>query len=318
MPKPIYALIGNDSYLQLERLAAIVAEFGQDVQRVDVDGEKADLAQVFDELRSFAMFGGAKLVVMRNADAFVTRYREQLENYLAAPSSSGTLVMRLGSLPANQRVYKLIAKVGVIEKCEAPKQSELPRWIIGHAKAAHQIVVTPNAANLLAELIGDDMGRLDNELAKLALQSDSNRIDVPDVEKGVAFQREQEMWDMTNQIAAGHTDLAIKRWRQLTASDSSAEFRAVTWLGMWLEKASQAVQLRRKGMNAFSIASQLKIWPRELQEPFMKTADKLGEAGVAKALDLLVETDYHSKTGIGDAAENVERFLLTVGQLMGR
>ena len=104
-------------------------------------------------------------------------------------------------------------------------------------------------------MIGDDLGRLDNELAKLALQSDTGKIDVKDVQRGVAFQREQEMWDMTNQIAAGHTDEALRRWRQLVQLDSSAEFRAVTWLGMWLEKAHQAVAMRRKGMNGFSIAS---------------------------------------------------------------
>jgi DNA polymerase III delta subunit len=72
--------------------------------------------------------------------------------------------------------------------------------------------------------------------------------------------------------------------------------------------------MRRKGMNGFAIASALKIWPRERVDPFLKTAEKLGENGVARAVDLLVEIDYQSKTGVGGAAENVERFLLTVGE----
>jgi DNA polymerase-3 subunit delta len=263
------------------------------------------------------MFGGGKLVVLRSADAFITRFRESLENYLAAPSSSGTLVLRLSSLPSNQRVYKLIQKIGVIEKCDPPKASDLPRWITTHAKSAHEVAVSPDAAQLLADFIGEDLGRLDSELAKLALQSDSGKIDRADVEHGVAFQREQEMWDMTNQIAAGRADAALRRWRQLVQLDPSAEFRAVTWLGMWLEKAHQAILMRRKGMNPFSIAAALKIWPRELQDPFIRTAEKLGERGVARAVDLLVEIDYQSKTGIGDPADNVERFLLTVGNAIG-
>src|SRR5258708_4380759 len=145
------------------------------------------------------------------------------------------------------------------------------------------------------------------------MQLDGGKSDRSDVECGVACQREQEMWDMTNEIAAGHVDRALQRWRQLVQMDSSSEFRAVTWLGMWLEKAHQAIQMRRKGMNTFSIASALKIWPREMQEPFIKTAERLGEDGVARAVDLLVEIDHQSKSGVGDAAENVERFLLTVG-----
>src|SRR4051812_32358552 len=126
MLKPVYALIGDDSFFQLQKLAEITKQLPPDAARIDVDGERAELSDVFDELRSFAMFGGAKIVVMRNADAFITKFREQLEDYLAHPSSSATLVMRVNSLPANQRVYKLIQKVGVIEKCEPPKERDLP------------------------------------------------------------------------------------------------------------------------------------------------------------------------------------------------
>ncbi len=50
-----------------------VGQVGSRAQRVDVDGEKAELAEVLDELRSFAMFGPGKLVVVRNADEFLSR-----------------------------------------------------------------------------------------------------------------------------------------------------------------------------------------------------------------------------------------------------
>jgi hypothetical protein len=53
-----------------------------------------------------------------------------------------------------------------------------------------------------------------------------------------------------------------------------------------------------------------------MQEPFLKTAETLGEAGIAQAVDLLVDMDHQSKSGVGGAAENVERFLLTVGNAM--
>jgi DNA polymerase III delta subunit len=317
-PKPVYALIGADAYLQVARLGQLLEIFPPDSQRIDTDGEKAELADVLDELRSFAMFGGWKLVIVRNADAFITRFREPLESYLAAPSTSATLVLRVTTLPANQRIYKLIQKVGSIEKCDPPKAAELPRWVVSHAKAAHQLHVNLDAAQLLAELIGDDLGRLDNELAKLALQSNTNKLEIADVRQGVAFQREQEMWDMTNEIAAGHPDKALKRWRQLVQLDASSEFRAVTWLAMWLEKVQQAVQLKKKGLNGFAIASTLKIWPRELQEPFVKTAERMGQDGVARAVDLLVEIDHQSKSGVGNAADNVARFLLQIGDSLGK
>src|SRR5450755_3288151 len=103
---PIYALVGADSFLQLQFLADILQKAGKGVQRIDIDGERAELAEVLDEVRCFAMFGGGKVVVVQNADAFITKYREQLEDYVAKPSDSATLVLRVTTLPANQRIYK--------------------------------------------------------------------------------------------------------------------------------------------------------------------------------------------------------------------
>src|SRR4051812_25453808 len=161
--KPVYALVGGDPFVQLQKLHEILAILPADAQRTDLDGERAELTDVFDELRSFAMFGGGKVVVLRSADAFLTRFREQLESYVSHPSQSATLILRLESLPSNQRIYKAIAKIGVIEKCDPPK--DLAGWAIAHAASAHKVKLAPDAARVLVDLVGQDLGRLDTELA---------------------------------------------------------------------------------------------------------------------------------------------------------
>jgi DNA polymerase III delta subunit len=307
---PVYALVGSDSFLQLQFLADILKSVGKGAQRIDIDGERAELAQVLDEVRSFAMFGSGKVVVVQNADAFITKYREQLEEYVARPSDSAVLVLRVESLPANQRIHKAIAKTGTIEKCDPPK--DLAKWIMDRGKAMHQLAVAPDAARLLADYVGDDLARLDNELAKLALTVNDNKVRPQDIAAGVAFQREQQMSEMVNALAAGRPAEAVQRWRRLLQMDSSTEFRAVTWLAIWLTNVRKALAMKRSGMNAFAITSALRIWPREMQQPFMDTANLLGDRGVARAIDLLAEIDKQSKSGVGDAAENVERFLLSI------
>jgi DNA polymerase III delta subunit len=164
----------------------------------------------------------------------------------------------------------------------------------------------------LADNIGNDLGRLDNELAKLALISADGKVIAKNVQEGVAFQRDREMWDMTNALAAGDSSAALRRWRQLLQLDSSAEFRAVTWLGMWLENVRRALPMIQKNESVFSIGQALRIWPAELQQAFVQTTRKLGRSGLDRALNLLAEIDFQTKTGVGDAAENVERFILTL------
>jgi DNA polymerase-3 subunit delta len=316
MPKPVYALVGPDALLQQEALHEIVAQLPPDAQRVDADGETAELADVLDELRSFAMFGSAKVVAIRNADEFVSRFRQQMEDYVASPSDSATLVFRFSSLPSNQRIYKAIAKTGQIMPCQPPK--DLKPWIIQRGKAAHGLSINAEAAELLADFIGADLGRIDSELAKLALTYPSSRIGAGEISQSVAFQREREMWDLTNALGGGDPAEAVRRWRQLVQGDSSAEFRAVTWLCIWLENVRKALAMLREGQNAFAIGQALRIWPRDLQQRFIDTVKSLGEPGRRRAIDLLAEIDYQTKTGVGDAAENIERFLLSLATELNR
>jgi DNA polymerase III delta subunit len=300
MAKPVYALVGPDSFLQLQRLCAIVKQLPPDAQRVDVDGERAELADVLDELRSFAMFGGAKLVVVRDAEAFLTRFREQLEDYVAKPSDSGTLVLRLNALDKRQRIYKAITTTGAVEDCTPP--ADVGKWAAQHGRSAHGITLAPEAARLLAELVGNDLGRLDGELAKLALHTEGGTVTTEQVTASVAFQREQEIKEMTADLATGDTRGALRRWRQLVQLDASAEFRAVTWLGMWLEDVGTVVRDGQAGKVSWKYKDRL--------PQFIKTAKAIGRSGHARALDLLAEVDQHSKSGVGDAAGNVERFIL--------
>lgn len=304
MAKPVYALVGEDSFRQLEELGRILTDLPGDVQRSDYDGETAELAEVLDDLRSFAMFGGGKLVVVRNGDEFVSKYREQLENYLAKPSNSGTLVLRLNSLPKVQRVYKLVSKVGEVVECCAPR--DVAKWAVEHAKKAHKAVLAPDAARALVDLLGDGLGKLDTEIAKLALAADGNPITVELVGANVTSQRDLEMKEMTAALAAGDKAEALRRWRDLLRSDPSAEFRAVTWLAMWLEDVRSFLR------SPASIGKLAWKYKGPQLDQFKRTASAIGKQRVGMLVDALAEVDYNSKTGVGDAAENVERFILSL------
>jgi DNA polymerase III delta subunit len=116
------------------------------------------------------------------------------------------------------------------------------------------------------------------------------------------------MWDLTNAMAAGDTAEALRRWRQLVQSDPSSEYRAVTWLGIWLGDV-QAVLTNSPAANKLHWKYKGPAFDR-----FKASARALGEAGYARALDLLAEIDKQSKSGVGDASSNVERFILALAR----
>jgi len=310
--KSVYALIGDEPYLQLQELDNLLAGLPKDVDRVNVDGETAQIGDVFDHLRTFAMFGGGKLVVVRDAEEFISTFREPMENYVAKPSESCVLVLRCKTLPAGQRIYKAIDKLGGIIKCEPPKQAALPGWIIRRAKEAHDLTIPIDAAQHLADLIGIDLGRIDSELAKLALMSTDGKVTGAIIMGAVAFQKEQEMWRLTDTLSTGNIAEAVRRWRQLLQMDPSSEFRAVTWLTIWLEKLTRVRLMSARKIPPFTIAKELRIWPATQIDSMLKMIQRLGERGIRAALDRLVKADHRSKSGLGEASTNVEAFLLSL------
>lgn len=310
--KSVYALVGSDMFLQLQKQGEILRLAPPDAQRIDLDGEKAQLADVLDEVRSFAMFGGHKVVIVRDADDFISRFREQLETYFASPCDSASLVLRCDKLPKTTRIYKLIDKLGGIMDCAPPTAAALSRWISEQAKSVHGITLTSEAGRLLSDLVGDDLGRLDNELAKLALSGKSGRISPDDITATIAFQKELEMYELTNALTAGNITEAVRRWRQLMQLDPGSEYRVFTWIALWLTGLQRSTKLKRRGVGNMDICKEARVWRPELQDAYLRTMHAMGENGIERAIARLAEIEFQSKTGVGDAAENVERFLLSL------
>ena len=87
-PAPVCVIFGGESFLKrqaLVRLREAVLGGGEgDFSLTTFEGPKAVLRDVIEELFTRAMFGsGERLVIVEEADEFVSRYREELEKYVA-------------------------------------------------------------------------------------------------------------------------------------------------------------------------------------------------------------------------------------------
>jgi DNA polymerase III delta subunit len=306
MSPAIYAIVGADNFQQLEALAEITAAAGPSTQRIDFDGETDELVDILDEVRSYAMFTPSKLVVVRNADDLISRFREPLESALETLVPTGTLVLRLKSLNKTWRVSKQLAKVGKIITTEPPPN--LPAWCVARAKSHHKLTLPLDAARELADRIGDDMGKLDQELAKLSLLTPGTATAAA-IAGSVTYQRDQEMYALTNALARGDTRQAVIRFRQLLATDPATEFKATTWLGLWLADVDFA--LRQPSAARAKLSWKFK---GPALDEFFATAKALGHSGVRAALTALADADRRGKSGLGDLDALIERFIITVGQ----
>ncbi len=54
----------------------------------------------------------------------------------------------------------------------------------------------------MKELLGDDLGRIDHELANLAIQNDGGKVQAGEISDNVTFQApSEEMAELTNALA---------------------------------------------------------------------------------------------------------------------
>jgi len=261
-PRPVCVLFGDEPFLRRQSLlqirSAVLGYDDGDFSLSTFEGPKSELRDVLDELATVAMFGGGKrLVVVEQADEFVSRYRQELEDYVTRPSPAGVLVLDLKSFPGNTRLFKAVSADGAAIDCNAPAAARVTRWLAARAKQAHQVQLPQPAAEMLLEMVGPELGLLDQELAKLALLAgDQRRITPEMVSRSVGGWRAKTAWQMLDAALDGHAAEALGQLDRLLASGeqpigilaqisaSLRRFAAATRLVLQAEAAGRRVQLR--------------------------------------------------------------------------
>lgn len=223
----VVAVFGDEPFLKRlvlgELRHAVLDAEDAEFSLTTLDGEEAQPRDAFDELATVSMFGGGRrMVVVEDADDFVSRYRPQLEDYVAKPKPGGVLVLVVKTWPSNTRLYKAIDASGLGVDCSAPQAARLLKWLGTWAKQKHQAKLSRDAAETLVETIGPELGLLDQELAKLAAAAGpSGEITAEMVDTLVGGWRAKTTWDMLDAALEGNAPEALRQLERLVWSGES-------------------------------------------------------------------------------------------------
>ncbi len=244
--KPVYVLSGTDGFLQdhyrAEIISRIVGQADPQTCIANFDGgDDPELADVMDELRTLPFLAPSRVVLIRNADAFISKHRQKLEEYVANPCETSALVLIVSSFPGNTRLAKAVKKIGEILNCKLPDGSSLQKWLT-KAAGKRGKKIDPQSADMLEQWIGRDLAAQNAEIEKLCLYiGDRETITPQDVQDVVTATAGPAAFALTNAITAGDTAGALK------ALDGAlrirgAEFQALGSIAWHLRKALQAQQ----------------------------------------------------------------------------
>lgn len=310
--KPVCVVYGKSTYLRRVALARIVKRelAGGDpaLNLTQVDGSDADAARVLDDVRTFSLLGDRRVVLVEDADAFVSKNRVVLERFASSPPDSGCLILACANFDARTRLYKAVKKVGEVVDCKPIRGAALTAWVSTIARQEYGKQLDRRAATRLCEHVGASEESLDQELSKLATYVGSRaEITADDVDALVGHYREQTVFAVTDAIAEGDARTALSEWRQVLATDRAASGRAIGGLAWGMRRLLDARRRLDQGTPISALAKE--SWTDA--GLFAKRMKLCSVSAREDQLSDLLKADLESKTGLGTVASAVDKFIVT-------
>lgn len=233
--RPVYLLMGEEPYyIDLVCDAIIenaIDESERDFNQTICYGMDVTVDTVVTAARRYPMFAERQLVVVKEAQAM--KNLEGMAVYCEKPLESTVLVLCVRGATVDKRksLYKTAAKIGVVMESKAVRDYEIARWI-GGFYAGKGLEITPDAAVLLGEYAGTDLGKIALETEKLmkSLPEGTTKVTAADIEKNVGISRQFSIFELTKELSYRNSAKALRVAAYIGASPKFAMPMAVSAL----------------------------------------------------------------------------------------
>ncbi len=327
---PFLVLSGDDAFLMGEVCKALMESLDPDSDLLEVDwtdqGDPDErLKEIFDEIRTGSLFGGRKVVRIRNGDGLVKSQAKALSRFVAEPGEgilvlegAGFLPKRRGGKPPGP-IVKIVEAGGMLIDCTSPGAgarggvAELADWV--HELLAPQGKrIERDALELLLRRSGNDAGVVKGHVEKLLLHGAAGQVIAHrDVDALVPDTSESTLFDVVDGFAERDFSKARGAYERVVRhgmegksgkksfSRAEAALRVVALLANRLRELGRIMEFRREGAGYQEAASAVlgpqRSWlARRMRPQFeARTPRELGEAVVG-----LGDLDHALKSGGGD------------------
>ena len=315
MHERIYVIAGKEDPLVNAECGNLLDKLLQPQDRAtglfNAEAAQVSASEVLDELRTVPFLTERRVVVVKGADDFVSKNRHLLESYFDKPCPTGILILTVSSWPSQTKLAKKLPKVGKLIKVAQPKPWLLPRRLVEYARDAHSKKLTKDAAELLIELVGDELTRLYSEIDKLALFAHAEKsITESHVESLIGHNRIYSVFAVIDSCLAENAGEAVARLRNMFAEDKTAEYTAVGAFAFHFRRLFDTKVLLAKGVHPGEVVKRLRIWGNK--DGFFSQVRGMSLDQIGSILQQLATIDFKIKTGQTKAEVAIEQLVLSL------
>ncbi len=204
--KPVYFLMGEEpffidlitDYLAEHVLTAEERSFNQLV----LYGRDTDMKMIVSSARRYPMMASHQVIIVREAQQL--KNMEGLESYLTAIMPSTVLVFayKYKKIDKRTKLAKLLAEKSVLLESDKLREDKVPAWIMSYLKEK-DYRADQKTASLLVDFLGNDLGKIGNELDKLMLvvPSGAKEITADLIEKNIGISKDYNTFELTRSLA---------------------------------------------------------------------------------------------------------------------
>ena len=303
---PIYVLCGEEPYY-MDRVYEFIAENALDEMAREFDQQivygrdlqGADIAPVISAARGYAMMGGRKVVIVREAQTI--KKWEALEAYLSAIMPQTVLVICYNGKPdKRQNIWKKLAEHPQVLWMQSDKlrDYEVERWInnyIQEFRTQHsEVSIDPKIAPLLADHIGTDLSAIVGALDKLIAGRPEgvNVIDAALVERNIGISKDYNIMEMQAAIIRGDVVKANRITQYFASSKDHPIIREIAPLFTFFSNLLMYEYMPDKSKDA--VARELGINPFFVKD-YADAARRYPAGKTFRIIGYLRETDARCK-----------------------
>ncbi|MBU0616786.1 MAG: DNA polymerase III subunit delta [Planctomycetes bacterium] len=319
---PVTVLFGDEEFQKSQALQRLLdtllpPEVERAMALCEYDGTKPEerggptLAEVMDDLATLPFLADRRIVVIRDADSFISAHRDKLERYLESPAPTGTLVLVCRSFAKTTRLYKAVtAARGQLVECKKLTTRGLIDFVSGEAHVRGKRLDHATAARLV-ELIGQDQGLLVGEVEKLCLYAhDRSTITANDVSDLVGLTREEKIFAVLDAAATGRLPQALQLWQQVVTTDKDAVYKAIGGMSYKIRAWLAAHRMVADGVPVGAIAPKVGMWRRERE--LAELLHRLTPTRLKRILASIAQLDSQAKVGARSIDTGIEAVLTEV------
>lgn len=315
--KPIYFLFGEESYfidLITECIAKdVLTEDEKSFNQSVLYGRDVTVDQVVANAKRFPMMAEHQVVILKEAQDLgksnIASKLAEFENYFKQPQPSTILVICLKQKNAykNRGYFKALKKTAVIFESKKLYENQIPKFITDSLKQ-RGYGITPKAAQMLVEFLGTDLGKINNELAKLEIIISKGTQITPElIEENIGFSKDFNNFELQNALGSNNFKKAFQIIDYFAQNPKDNPILAtLPLLFRYFTQVSKYHGLQDKSPK--SVASTLGISPYFTKD-YAQAARVYSMKHCSHAINVLREIDLKTK-GVGASSSITQADLL--------